>query len=297
MILRRIDPIDGLVYILAQLSGGVLGALLAKGLLEDEGRASNYGTPAISDLLGGNLQGAIVEGLGAFILVLCVLLGRAQPERPPAPGSALDRRRPGLPRDVPRPADGRLVQPGSLVRPRAGRLRADRRVGLHHRPAGRIDARGVHLQVRDRARERARRRNSRTRSPRAAPLRPQARLRRSARSTAAAPARTSRTSPATCSAPTSPATSREATSRARRAPRHPAGRRGRRDPGRLARRSRKALRKRPPPGGRFAFRAQLGAACSPRRFVGRRRVAQNEASTSKAAKRNAVFSAFSCASS
>ncbi len=73
MILRRIDPIDGLVYILAQLSGGVLGALLAKGLLEDEGRASNYGTPAISDLLGSNLQGAIVEGLGAFILVLCVL--------------------------------------------------------------------------------------------------------------------------------------------------------------------------------------------------------------------------------
>jgi len=73
MILRRIDPIDGLVYILAQLSGGVLGALLAKGLLEDEGRASNYGTPAISDLLGSNLQGAIVEGLGAFVLVLCVL--------------------------------------------------------------------------------------------------------------------------------------------------------------------------------------------------------------------------------
>jgi MIP family channel proteins len=73
MILRRIDPIDGLVYILAQLSGGVLGALLAKGLLEDEGRASNYGTPAVSDLLGGATQGAIVEGIGAFILVLCVL--------------------------------------------------------------------------------------------------------------------------------------------------------------------------------------------------------------------------------
>ncbi|CAN5475583.1 hypothetical protein BH20ACT15_BH20ACT15_02650 [soil metagenome] len=73
MVLRRIDPIDGLVYILAQLSGGVLGALLAKGLLEDEGRASNYGTPAVTDLLGGNLQGAIVEGLGTFVLVLTVL--------------------------------------------------------------------------------------------------------------------------------------------------------------------------------------------------------------------------------
>jgi MIP family channel proteins len=71
--LRRIDPIDGLVYILAQLSGGVLGALLAKGLLLDEGRASNYGTPAISDLLGGAVQGAIVEGIGTFVLVLTVL--------------------------------------------------------------------------------------------------------------------------------------------------------------------------------------------------------------------------------
>ena len=71
--LRRIDPIDGLVYILAQLSGGVLGALLTKGLLLDEGRASDYGTPAISDLLGGALQGAIVEGIGTFVLVMTVI--------------------------------------------------------------------------------------------------------------------------------------------------------------------------------------------------------------------------------
>ena len=40
IVLRRIDPIDGLVYILAQLSGGVLGALLTKAFLLDEGRAS-----------------------------------------------------------------------------------------------------------------------------------------------------------------------------------------------------------------------------------------------------------------
>jgi glycerol uptake facilitator-like aquaporin len=45
MALRRIDPIDGLVYILAQLSGGVLGALLTKALLLDEGKASDYGSP------------------------------------------------------------------------------------------------------------------------------------------------------------------------------------------------------------------------------------------------------------
>jgi MIP family channel proteins len=78
--LRRIDPIDGLVYILAQLSGGVLGALLTKGLLLDEGKASDYGTPQVSDLLGGATQGAIVEALGAFILVLTVLAMALNPE-------------------------------------------------------------------------------------------------------------------------------------------------------------------------------------------------------------------------
>jgi glycerol uptake facilitator protein len=78
--LRRIDPIDGLVYILAQLSGGVLGALLTKGLLLDEGKASDYGTPQVSDLLGGATQGAIVEALGTFVLVLTVLAVALNPE-------------------------------------------------------------------------------------------------------------------------------------------------------------------------------------------------------------------------
>jgi glycerol uptake facilitator protein len=70
--LRRIDPLDALVYILAQLSGGVLGALLVKGLLLDEGRLGHYGAATVSPLLGGNFQGAIVEALGTFLLVLAV---------------------------------------------------------------------------------------------------------------------------------------------------------------------------------------------------------------------------------
>jgi MIP family channel proteins len=72
--IRRIDPLDAVVYILAQLSGGVLGALLCKGLLEDEGRATNYGATEVSGLLGGNFQGAIVEALGTFCLVLVILV-------------------------------------------------------------------------------------------------------------------------------------------------------------------------------------------------------------------------------
>jgi MIP family channel proteins len=80
ILLRRIDPIDGLVYILAQLSGGVLGALLTKAFLLDEGRASDYGTPKISPLLGGAFQGFLVEGIGAFVLVLTVLAVALNPE-------------------------------------------------------------------------------------------------------------------------------------------------------------------------------------------------------------------------
>jgi MIP family channel proteins len=71
--LRRIDPVDAVVYILAQLSGGVLGALLAKGLLLDEGRAAHYGAATISPLLSGNFAGFVVEGLGTFVLVMVVL--------------------------------------------------------------------------------------------------------------------------------------------------------------------------------------------------------------------------------
>lgn len=71
--LKRIDPIDAIVYILAQLSGGVLGALLVKGLLLDEGRAANYGAGSVSDLLSGNAAGAVVEGIGAFLIVLAVV--------------------------------------------------------------------------------------------------------------------------------------------------------------------------------------------------------------------------------
>jgi MIP family channel proteins len=70
--LRRIDPIDAVVYILAQLSGGVLGALLVKAFLLDEGRTSHYGAAAVSPLLSGNVAGAGIEAIGTFALVLGV---------------------------------------------------------------------------------------------------------------------------------------------------------------------------------------------------------------------------------
>jgi MIP family channel proteins len=71
--IKRISPLDAVIYMLAQLSGGVLGALLAKGLLLDEGRATHYGAAQVSGLLAGNFAGSIVEAVGTFCLVLVIL--------------------------------------------------------------------------------------------------------------------------------------------------------------------------------------------------------------------------------
>ena len=71
--IRRIIAVDAMIYMLAQLSGAVLGALLGKGLLLDEGRATHYGAAAVSGLLGSNFRGSIVEAIGAFCLVLVIL--------------------------------------------------------------------------------------------------------------------------------------------------------------------------------------------------------------------------------
>ncbi len=72
-LLKRIDPVDAVVYVLAQLSGGVLGALLVKSLLQDEGLAANYGAVDVSPLLANDFAGMIVELIGTFLLVLAVV--------------------------------------------------------------------------------------------------------------------------------------------------------------------------------------------------------------------------------
>lgn len=72
-VIRRISPLDAVIYTLAQLSGGVLGALLCKALLLDEGRATHYGSAEVSALLGNSFRGSIVEAVGTFCLVLVIL--------------------------------------------------------------------------------------------------------------------------------------------------------------------------------------------------------------------------------
>jgi len=60
--------------VVLQFLGGVAGALLTKALLLDEGKASNYGAPAVSDALNGNiLPGMVVEAMGTFFLVWAII--------------------------------------------------------------------------------------------------------------------------------------------------------------------------------------------------------------------------------
>jgi MIP family channel proteins len=73
MAIKRISALDGVIYIFAQLIGGILGAFLTKGLLLDEGRATHYGAAEVSGLLSGAFPGAIVETVGTFCLVLVIL--------------------------------------------------------------------------------------------------------------------------------------------------------------------------------------------------------------------------------
>jgi glycerol uptake facilitator protein len=72
--LRQIKPPDAAIYIVAQLAGGVAGALLTKAILLDEGEAENYGATAVSDIVdGAAFPGLIVEALGTFFLVWAIV--------------------------------------------------------------------------------------------------------------------------------------------------------------------------------------------------------------------------------
>ncbi|MET0205990.1 MAG: aquaporin [Thermoleophilaceae bacterium] len=72
--LRQIKIADAAIYIVAQLAGAVAGALLVKGILLDEGRAENYGAPAVSNIIDGSaFTGLVVEAIGTFFLVWAII--------------------------------------------------------------------------------------------------------------------------------------------------------------------------------------------------------------------------------
>ena len=73
--LRQIRPADAVTYVVAQLAGGVAGALVTKALVLDEGKAVDYGVTKVSDaaLQGKILPGMVAEGIGTFFLVWAIV--------------------------------------------------------------------------------------------------------------------------------------------------------------------------------------------------------------------------------
>jgi MIP family channel proteins len=72
--IRQIKPPDAVIYIVVQIAGGILGALLTKALLSDEGEAVSYGATLVSDRLDGeNFPGLVAEAIGTFFLVWAVV--------------------------------------------------------------------------------------------------------------------------------------------------------------------------------------------------------------------------------
>jgi glycerol uptake facilitator-like aquaporin len=75
-VIREIKPIDAAIYIVVQLAGGTLGALLTKLILQNEGDPLNYGAVSISQ---GRLEGEIfwgglgVEMIGTFFLLWAIV--------------------------------------------------------------------------------------------------------------------------------------------------------------------------------------------------------------------------------
>jgi glycerol uptake facilitator protein len=73
--LRKIAPLDALIYWLVQLSGAVAAALVTKLLLLDEGKGVNYGAATVSEkiLQGKALSGLLCEVIGTFVLMWAIM--------------------------------------------------------------------------------------------------------------------------------------------------------------------------------------------------------------------------------
>lgn len=77
--LRKIAPIDALIYILVQLAAAVAAAYVLKLVLNENGGivadAANYGAPSIADnkYISGAFGGMILEAIGVFFLLTAIM--------------------------------------------------------------------------------------------------------------------------------------------------------------------------------------------------------------------------------
>jgi MIP family channel proteins len=72
--LRKITVVDAAIYIVMQLVGGVLAALVVKLMITDPADATNYGATAINHkFLSGNGAAFLAEAIGTFALVWAIV--------------------------------------------------------------------------------------------------------------------------------------------------------------------------------------------------------------------------------
>ena len=149
-VIRQIKPIDAAIYIVVQLAGATLGALMTKGFLSDEGNPENYGAVAISPRTRRRLLGRRrARGDRHLLPRLGDRRRRGQPPRRARLGGPGHRRHARYGRVRHRPADGCRPQSGARLRARArvrrvGRLRR-LRVHLRARTGGGRGPRGSRL--------------------------------------------------------------------------------------------------------------------------------------------------------
>jgi glycerol uptake facilitator protein len=80
--IRQIRPPEAMIYIVLQCAGAILGALLTKALISDEGAAVNYGAPMVSARLDHSIfLGAVCEAIGTFFLVWAIVGVAVNPAR------------------------------------------------------------------------------------------------------------------------------------------------------------------------------------------------------------------------
>ena len=72
--LRKIRGSDAAIYILMQLAGAILAALVVKGLVLDEGRPVNFGASVLAkQFIQSDFSGFVAEGIGTFTLMLAIM--------------------------------------------------------------------------------------------------------------------------------------------------------------------------------------------------------------------------------
>ena len=72
--IRQIRLLDAGIYIVMQLAGATLGALLTKAVVTEIGKSTNYGAPGLNlGRVGTTLGGMTIEAIGTFFLVWAIV--------------------------------------------------------------------------------------------------------------------------------------------------------------------------------------------------------------------------------